>query len=183
MKFKFPFSLALIGGTMSGKTHLAWNILKNGSDMFEKEPSKIVYCYLEDQSIMKDMERSLPNFTTHQGLPSKEDIKEYAEGTEHLLLVLDDMVHLVTKSADALHLFQTMISHLQITVFLLSQNLYPPGVFAKSILLNCQALVLFKNVRDNRQIITFGSQVFTGRSSFGWTPMPRQYLVPTDTFW
>lgn len=32
--------------------------------------------------------------------------------------------------------------------------------------MNCQHVVLFKNVRDNRQIITFGSQVFTGRSKF-----------------
>lgn len=76
------------------------------------------------------------------------------------------MIHLVTKSPDALHLFQTMVSHANITAFLLSQNLYPPGVYAMSILLNCQHVVLFKNVRDNRQIITFGSQVFTGRSKF-----------------
>ena len=67
---------------------------------------------------------------------------------------------------DALHLFQTMVSHSNLTAFLLSQNLYPPGVYAKSILLNCQHVILFKNVRDNRQIITFGSQVFTGRSKF-----------------
>lgn len=73
------------------------------------------------------------------------------------------MIHLVTKSADALHLFQTMVSHSKQTAFLLLQNLYPPGVYAKSILLNCQHVIL-KNVRDNRQIITFGSQVFTGRS-------------------
>lgn len=59
-----------------------------------------------------------------------------------------------------------MVSHLQLTVFLLSQNLYPPGVYAKSILLNCQVVILFKNVRDNRQILTFGGQVFTGRSKF-----------------
>lgn len=38
-----------------------------------------------------------------------------------------------------------------------------PRVYAKSILLNCQHVVFFKNVRDNRQIITFGSKVFTRR--------------------
>ena len=76
------------------------------------------------------------------------------------------MIHLVTKSPDALHLFQTLVSHLNLTVFLLSQNLYPVGVYAKQILLQCQYVILFKNARDNRQIMTFGSQVFTGRSKF-----------------
>jgi hypothetical protein len=42
------------------------------------------------------------------------------------VVVLDDMVHLATKSPDALHLFQTMASHGHVTAFLLSQNLYPP---------------------------------------------------------
>lgn len=62
MKFKTPTSIAVIGGTMSGKTHLVWRILHHGSVMFEKKPSKIVYCYLEDQPIVEKMEASLPNF-------------------------------------------------------------------------------------------------------------------------
>lgn len=143
MQFKTPTSFAVVGGTMSGKTHFVWNLLKHGRELFDVPPKKIVYCYLEDQGVV-----------------------EWSTDSPHTVVVLDDMIHLVTKSADALHLFQTMVSHANVTAFLLSQNLYPPGVYAKSILLNCQHVVLFKNVRDNRQIITFGSQVFTGRSKF-----------------
>lgn len=166
MKFKVPTSFAVIGGTMSGKTHLVWNILKHGDVMFDVKPSKIIYCYLEDQPIVDDMDSSLQNFSTYRGLPTREEIKEWSNDSPHTVVVLDDMIHLVTKSQDALHLFQTMVSHSKLTAFLLSQNLYPPGVYSKSILLNCQNVLLFKNVRDNRQIITFGSQVFTGKSKF-----------------
>lgn len=166
MKFKTPTSFAVIGGTMSGKTHWVWNLLKGASESFEVPPCKIVYCYLEDQPVVNDMQATLPEFTTYRGLPTREEIREWALDSTHTVMILDDMIHLVTKSPDALHLFQTIVSHANITAFLLSQNLYPPGVYAKSILLNCQHVVLFKNVRDNRQIVTFGSQVFTGRSKF-----------------
>lgn len=164
MKFKTPTPFAVIGGTMSGKTQWVWNLLKGASESFEVTPNKIVY--LEDQPVVNDMQATLPEFTTYRGLPTREEIREWALDSTHTVMILDDMIHLVTKSPDALHLFQTMVSHANITTFLLSQNLYPPGVYAKGILLNCQHVVLFKNVRDNRQIVTFGSQVFTGRSKF-----------------
>lgn len=134
--------------------------------MFDVPPSKIIYCYMEDQPIVDEMKSTLSDFDTYRGLPSREEIKEWSEDSPHTVIILDDMIHLVTKSTDALHLFQTMVSHSKLTAFLLSQNLYPPRIYAKSILLNCQNVILFKNVRDNRQIITFGSQVFTGRSKF-----------------
>lgn len=165
MKFKSPTSFAVVGGTMCGKTHWVWNLLKS-PESFEVPPSKIVYCYLEDQPVVENMQATLPGFTTYRGLPSREEVRDWCVDSPHTVVILDDIIHLATKSPDALHLFQTMVSHGNVTAFLLSQNLYPPGVYAKSILLNCQHVVLFKNVRDNRQIITFGSQVFTGRSKF-----------------
>lgn len=61
----------------------------------------------------------------------------YFADSPHTVVILDDMIHLATKSPDALHFFQTMVPHGNVTAFLLSQNLYPPGVYAKSILLNC----------------------------------------------
>lgn len=111
MKFKTPTSFAVIGGTMSGKTHFVWNLLKSGSEMFDVAPSKIIYCYMEEQPIVDDMKSSLSDFDTYKGLPSREEIKEWSEDYPHTVIILDDMIHLVTKSSDALHLFQTMVSH------------------------------------------------------------------------
>jgi hypothetical protein len=64
MKFKTPTSFAVVGGTMSGKTHWVWNLLKC-PEMFEVPPSKIVYCYLEDQPVVDDMQATLSHFATH----------------------------------------------------------------------------------------------------------------------
>ena len=112
MKFKTPTSFAVVGGTMSGKTHLVWNLLKNGEEMFDVPPAKIIYCYLKEQPVVDDMQRILPDFTTYQGLPTRGEFRDWCVESPHTVVVLDDMIHLVTKSPDALHLFQTMVSHL-----------------------------------------------------------------------
>ena len=129
MKFKTPTSFAVVGGTMSGKTHLVWNLLKNGDEMFDVPLAKIIYCYLKEQPVVDNMQRTLPDFTTYRGLPTRGELRDWCEESPHTVVVLDDMIHLVTKSPDALHLFQTMVSHSNLTAFLLSQN--PGSVFQK----------------------------------------------------
>ena len=125
MKFKTPTSFAVVGGTMSGKTHLVWN----GDEMFDVRPTKIIYCYLEDQPVVDDMQRTLPDFTTYRALPTRGELRDWCEKSPHTVVVLDDIIHLVTEISDALHLFQTMVSHSNLTAFLLSLNLNPPPLF------------------------------------------------------
>jgi hypothetical protein len=49
--------------------------------MYVKEPpKKIMYCYGVYQALFDDMERTLPQFTLHQGLPSQTVIDEFADG-------------------------------------------------------------------------------------------------------
>lgn len=44
--------------------------------MFDVPPSKIIYCYMEDQPIVDEMKSTLSDFDTYRGLPSREEIKE-----------------------------------------------------------------------------------------------------------
>lgn len=48
----------------------------------------------------------------------------------------------------------------------MTQNLYPPGNYARTISLNCLNVVLFRNHKDARQVLTFGSQILPGQSKF-----------------
>lgn len=75
----------LCGGrdTMSGKTHLVWNLLKNGVEMFDVPPTKIIYCNLEDQPVVDDMQRTLPDFTTYRGLPTRGELRNWCEESPH----------------------------------------------------------------------------------------------------
>jgi hypothetical protein len=119
----------------------------------------------------------------HQGLPSKEQIEEWSDDVEHTVLVLDDMMMQVAKSEESLNLFCVTAHHRRVSVFMLAQNLYMPGKFARTISLNCHYVNLFRNVRDSRQVLTFGSQVFPSKLKYfkdaynKATSVPFGYLV------
>lgn len=83
-------------------------------------------------------------------MPSKEQIEEWSDGVEHNVLMLDDMMMQVAKSKESLNLFCVTAHHRRVSVFMLAQNLYMPGQFARTISLNCQYVILFRTVRDPR---------------------------------
>jgi len=141
-------------------------LLQNAKGMFTKTPDKIVYCYTEYQPLFGEMKKSVKNITFHQGLPEREQIEEYSEGMNHVILVLDDLMLKITQSEDCVHLFTVTSHHRNITCVFLTQNLYAPGKYARSISLNCMNVILFKNYRDARQVLTFGSQILPGQVKY-----------------
>lgn len=160
LPFHSPATAMIVGPTMSGKTSLIYEILKHADGMFQTPPERIVIAYTEYQPLFEEMEKNIDRLVLHQGLPSKEQIEDWSEGVQHIVLVLDDMMMQVAKSEESLNLFCVTAHHRRISVFMLAQNLYMPGKFARTISLNCHYVILFRNVRDSRQVLTFGSQVF-----------------------
>jgi hypothetical protein len=132
--------------------------------MYAKDPPrKIMYCYGSYQPLFDDLERDIPRFTLHQGLPNRSEIDEFADG-EHGLIVLDDMMHQVVENPDMELLFTRGCHHRNISIIFVKQNLYNKGKSAKTIALNTGYLVLFRNVRDTSQISTLGRQIYPGKS-------------------
>lgn len=166
LPFSSPTTVLISGGTMCGKTTLTYEIMKPAKGMFKTPPQKIVLAYGEYQPMFSEMETSVTGLNLHQGLPTRDDFDKWSSDGEPVLLVIDDLINQVTKNEDSLFLFCVAAHHKNITVMLLTQNLYMPGKYARTILLNCQYVILFRNIRDARQIMTFGSQVFPGRVDF-----------------
>lgn len=183
LPFHSPSTVMIVGPTMSGKTSLVQKILKEATGMFQKPPERIVIAYTEYQPLFEKMEKSIDTLILHQGLPSKEQIDEWSDGVEHTVLVLDDMMMQVAKSEESLNLFCVTAHHRRVSVLMLAQNLYMPGKFARTISLNCHYVILFRNVRDSRQVLTFGSQVFPSKLKYfkdaydKATSVPFGYLV------
>lgn len=166
LPFSAPTTLLICGSTQSGKTHFTQKLLQNANGMFSTPVDKIIYAYSEHQPLFEEMRQTIPNFFLHQGLPSKEDIEQYTEDVKHTVVVLDDLMLQIAQSQDCVHLFTVTSHHRNVTTVMLSQNLYPPGKYARTISLNCLNVILFKNYRDSRQIITFGSQILPGKVPF-----------------
>lgn len=166
LPFSAPSTILICGSTQSGKTYFTKQLLQNADGMFSTPVDKIVYAYSEYQPMIDEMVTDIPRLLLHQGLPSKEDIERYTEGVNHTIVVLDDLMLQVAQSQDCVHLFTVTSHHRNVSTVMLSQNLYPPGKYARTISLNCLNVILFKNYRDSRQIITFGSQILPGQAQY-----------------
>ena len=166
LPFRSPTTCLISGATMSGKTHFMFRVLKNATGIFEIPPQKMIYCYSQYQKLFDDMEREIPNILFYQGLPAKEQIEEWVEDSAHSILVLDDLMMQVAKSEDTVAIFSITAHHKNCTVFFLTQNLFVQSKNFRSLSLNCHYVVLFRSLRDTRQILSFGAQVYPGQSAY-----------------
>ena len=75
-------------------------------------------------------------------------------------------MHLAEKDKSILELFTTDSHHSNISVFLITQNLFSQGKFSRTISLNCQYLFILNNPRDKAQIYNLARQMFPTNSLF-----------------
>ena len=125
-KFQVPSATLLSGPSQSGKTVLTMNILRNAHHMYTTPPQRIVYAYGVYQKIFGELEAECENVTLHEGLPGRELIEEIGSEDEnhHSLLVLDDLLDEICKSAEMCALFTRDVHHRRISVIMISQNIY-----------------------------------------------------------
>ena len=156
LPFHSPCSILIVGPTQSGKTMLTFQILKQSQAMFSISPMKIVYCYSVYQDLFATMEREINNVIFHEGLPSGDQVDEWSESREHMLLVLDDLLASSVNSVEILNLFTVKSHHQNISVMFLTQNLYhSPGKLMRTISLNASYIIcLKKSSRSTTAICT-----------------------------
>ena len=75
------------------------------------------------------------------------------------VLVIDDL--LLDNNKEVAKTFILGRHHKQISVFFLTQNLFPRDDLFRLMSLNCHYFVLFQNQRNYRQVLTLARQAFT----------------------
>ena len=160
-------SFLLAGKSGSGKTRFLFNFLKHHERLgHEGSYSHVVVCYREDQDGLYDkLAHFLPATTRislFQGsIPSDlyDGLDPHESGSKtHHLIIIDD---LFVEAFSSLAVQQLFISgrHKKVTVFLTTQNLFPPGAkHARTISLNACYIVLFRS-RDKNQIKILARQL------------------------
>lgn len=158
--FKAPFTCMLAGPSQSGKTSLLINILQNMNTLIDRPPTRIVYCY----SAAQDAFSLLGNLNIEfvQGLPRVEEFDPNVNN----MIILDDLMSACEREQSIQTLFTVHSHHSNISVFILTQNLFSKGPCARTISLNCRYLIVFNNPRDGSQIRTLGSQMYPDRPTF-----------------
>ena len=160
MKFLHPFTCLVCGPTSCGKTTLLKNIIEQRC--IEPTPTKIVWCYSEDQELYRSMKSE--HVTFYKGIPDSFD--EVFDGSVPGLIVLDDLMTHVHSDERITRLFSVGSHHRNVSVFLIVHNLFHNGKEMRNISLNSHYIILFKNPRDKLQISTLARQMYPGNSQF-----------------
>src|SRR5206468_7022187 len=145
-----PFTCVISGPTGSGKSVFTQRLLKQAKTIISPSPERIFYCYGVYQKIFSKME----GIEFIEGLPS---LNEF-DGRKRSLVVLDDLMHETTDVVTKL--FTRLSHHTNTSVVYITQNLFHANKENRTITLNAQYLVLFKNVRDKFHIMHLSTQMY-----------------------
>ena len=123
-----------------------------------------------------------PLVTFVEGIP--EDIPSlFPPNCRPGILILDDLMRNCSDDERILDLFTKVSHHCDVTCIYLTQNLFPPGKFSRSISLNAHYVITFNNPRDTLGFRTLAQQAFAGRVPYVWesfqdaTSKPFGYLL------
>jgi hypothetical protein len=156
--------IVLSGATRSGKTYFAHKLLANLPTVFAApHPINILFCYAVYQPLYDKIQADIKNITLHPGLPTEEEIDEWYSECEtgtHNLIVLDDLAHLIVNNQNLELLLTQGSHHKNISVIIITQNIFQSGKYARSQSLNTQYFVIFRNIRDGNQIKYLSRQLF-----------------------
>ena len=148
------------------------------NDIIDKPPSRIIWCYGKHQpDLLSDLQRINPNIEYHEGIP--ENLNTFFDRNIQNLIILDDLMDSGAESNAVSQLF-TCGRHDKMSVIFLTQNLFHPK--QRSISLNSDYMIIFKNVRDKSQFTNLAKQFMPNDVKFlKWvfedaTKLPHSYL-------
>ena len=153
-RFMHPFTAIIAGPSSSGKSMFCMRIIRNARECIAPPPERIVYCYSVYQPIFKQF----PNVEFVEGLP---DLNMF-DAVKRTLLIIDDLVH--KTYVTVAKLFTRVSHHKNVSVVYLTQNLFNNNKHNRTISLNAQYMILFKNVRDATQVHCLARQMFLKNS-------------------
>ena len=132
--------------------------------MIEGAPEKIIWCYGIYQPAYEEMQRTIPNLTFIEGVPS--DLESMINPSIRNLVVLDDLMQDLSNNERITSLFTKGCHHRNLSVIFLLQNIFHRGKELRDMSLNCHYLILFKSPRDSSQISHLAKQMFPGNVKY-----------------
>ncbi len=155
IKFLANHNTIISGPTGVGKTEFILEVIR--SKLVQPFPKHIYYMYNIEQDFMKSWnETETQPITFIKGLEfGKMDTAEPS------LLVIDDLV--LSTNKDVAEMFILGSHHKQISLFFISQNLFPNDPIFRIMSSNAHYYVIFHSQRNFRQVHTLARQVFVGK--------------------
>ena len=155
-RWKHPFTCIVAGPPGCGKTTFVARLLRNAPYMINPAPEHVTWYYGEWQSAYYNL--VIPNLRLEQGLSTAFDTgKRNIEVLDDFMAETDGRVtnHFTKKS-----------HHSNTSVIYLVQNLFPKHKESRTISLNAQYMVVFKNPCDASQVTHLAKQMYPVRVKF-----------------
>ena len=124
--------------------------------MIDPPPEQVTWYYGQWQSAYENLD--IPKLRLEEGLP-----KSFDTGKRNVV-VLDDLM--AETDGRVTELFTKKSHHSNTSVMYLVQNLFPKHKESRTISLNAQYMVVFKNPRDASQVTHLAKQMYPGRECF-----------------
>ena len=154
IKFLANHNTIIFGQTGAGKTHFILNVIKN--KLVYPFPNKLYYMYNVEQEFMKTW-----NTTEHQPIKFIKGLDfEQLDTSEPSLLVVDDLVLSTNKTVAEMFILGS--HHKQISLFYITQNLFPNDPIFRIMSANAHYYILFHCQRHFRQVHTLARQIYVG---------------------
>ena len=159
--FLHPFTCIIAGPSGSGKTQLVLSILSKPSEFISPPPQRIIYCYSTWQDKFNQFQNKIQFIN---GITDTEEL--YNTPHESKLVIFDDLMEESNNNFSVQHLFTRGSHHHNLSIILLTQNLFAKGKFARTINLNSHYTIVFDNPRDRTQIRYLAREIFPDNTKF-----------------
>ena len=107
----------------------------------------------------------IPRIEFFKGIPGDLEEDWYLNPSINNMIVLDDQMAEASNDKRILNVFVKGSHHRNLSVLLLTQNLFHQCKISRGISLNSHYIVLFKNPRDRLQVLTLAKQMYPGETN------------------
>lgn len=164
-RLQHPFSLVVSGPSNSGKTYFVKDVIENATKIISQRMENIVYIYSCWQPLYNELLK-IRDINFVQDLPESLCDDTLLPPEKNNLLIIDDLMNDASNNIEVQNVFTKYVHHRNLSCIYLVQNLFIQGKASRTISLNTNYLVLFKNPRDKYQISLLGRQMFPGNVKY-----------------
>ena len=155
VKFLANKNCIIFGATGAGKTEFILAVIRQ--KLVEPMPKNIFYMYNVEQDFMKTWnERESTPIVFIKGLDF-----DQMDTSEPSLLVIDDLI--LSNNKTVAEMFILGSHHKKVSVFFLTQTLFPNCPVFRMMSANAHYFVLFNSQRHFRQVNTLARQIYVGK--------------------
>lgn len=151
-KLKSNTRMICCGPSQSGKSTFVTKLIKE--NVYDPMPKRVLWCYGAVQPLFHELDGRVEFI---EGLPT--DLYDRFSPENPTLLIIDDLLNEIVDSKLASKIFCVGSHHLQVTVILLTQVLFPKGKVFRTLSLNASYFCLYKSPRDAQQGTILGTQM------------------------